>query len=105
MTALRIERIDAGHASVAGTLGFAEAGAALARGMELYGSAGAEVAVDLDGLRGIDSATLAVLLAWAARAASAGTQLRFVRAPEDLVALTRLCDAQPLLGFGATPSP
>ena len=103
MTALHIERLDAGHASVAGDLGFAEASIALARGEELYGSAGAEVAVDLAGLCGIDSATLAVLLAWAARAAAAGTQLRFARAPKDLIALTRLCDAQPLLGLGATP--
>ncbi len=98
MTALRIERVDAGHASVGGRLGFAEATAALARGAELYGSA-PEVAVDLAELQGIDSATLAVLLAWAARARSAGTQLHFTRAPADLTALAHLCDAEMLLGL------
>ncbi len=100
MTALRIERIDATRASVSGHLGFAEASAALARGEELYGSAGAAVGVDLVELEGIDSATLAVLLAWAARAAAAGTQLRFAHAPTDLAALAHLCDAEPLLGLG-----
>ncbi len=99
MTALRIERVD-GRASVGGRLGFVEASAALARGTELYDPAGGDVAVDLAGLQGVDSATLAVLLAWAARAASAGTQLRFAHAPADLTALAHLCDAEPLLGLG-----
>lgn len=102
MTALRIERIDAGRASVGGRLGFAEASAALVRGEELYGAASAAVEVDLAGLQGIDSATLAVLLAWAARAAVAGTQLRFAHAPADLTALAHLCDAEPLLGLDKT---
>lgn len=101
MTALRIEHVDAGHASVGGRLGFAEAAAALARGAELYGSAAGAVAVDVAELRGIDSATLAVLLAWAARARTAGAQLHFARPPADLTALAHLCDAEALLGLGA----
>ena len=90
MTALRIERVGADRARVAGRLGFAEAAAALARG---------EVTVDLADLGQVDSATLAVLLAWTARARRAGAALRFAGVPDDLRALAHLCDAEPLLGI------
>ena len=103
MTALRIERVDAGHARVGGRLGFAEAAAALARGGELFGNAAGDVAVDVADVQGIDSATLAVLLAWASRARAGKVTLRFTRAPADLTALAHLCDAEPLLGLNASP--
>jgi len=99
VTALRIERLDAGHARVEGRLGFAEAAAALARGNELYGAGGGDLSVDLAGLGGVDSATLAVLLAWTARARRAGVSLHFAAVPDDLRALAHLCDAEPLLGI------
>jgi ABC-type transporter Mla MlaB component len=99
MTALRIERIDADHASVDGRLGFAEAAAALARGNEVFGKAMGDIAVDVADLQGVDSATLAVLLAWAAHARNGRVKLNFTRAPADLVALAHLCDAEPLLGL------
>jgi phospholipid transport system transporter-binding protein len=99
VTALRIERLDAGHARVEGRLGFAEAAAALARGSELYGAGGGDLSVDLAGLDGVDSATLAVLLAWVARARRAGVALHFAAVPDDLRALAHLCDAEPLLGI------
>jgi phospholipid transport system transporter-binding protein len=99
VTALRIERLDAGHARIEGRLGFAEAAAALARGNELYGAGNGDIRVDLTGLDGVDSATLAVLLAWAARARSAGMALHFAAIPDDLKALAHLCDAEPLLGI------
>ena len=95
--ALRIERIDSGHVRVAGRLGFAEAAAALARSATVTGSGAREVDVDVSGLASIDSATLAILLAWAARARSHGIRLRFSAIPADLGALMRLCDAEPLL--------
>ena len=44
-------------------------------------------------------ATLAVLLAWTARARRAGAALRFAGVPDDLRALAHLCDAEPLLGI------
>jgi phospholipid transport system transporter-binding protein len=101
VTALRIERVDAAHARVGGRLGFAEASAALARGGELFGNAAGDVAVDVADVQGIDSATLAVLLAWAARARVGKVSLRFTRAPANLKALAHLCDAEPLLGLNA----
>ena len=73
--------------------------AKLARGRLLYMDAAGQVEVDLAGLSDVDSATLAVLLAWSARAAQAGVALRYTAAPPSLLALARLCDAAPLLGI------
>ena len=84
---------------VAGGLGFEQAEQALARGEMLYEGGHGEVEVDLAGLRDVDSATLAVILAWTARAARAGVALRFTGAPASLLALAHLCDAVPLLGI------
>jgi phospholipid transport system transporter-binding protein len=96
-----IERLPDGRRRVAGELGFAQAQEALARGSLLYEGASGDVDVDLAGLREVDSATLAVLLAWSARAARGGVALRFTGAPASLQALARLCDAAPLLGIEA----
>jgi ABC-type transporter Mla MlaB component len=46
-----------------------------------------------------DSATLGVLLIWAATAAVRRVHLGFANPPEGLKALARLCDAEPLLGL------
>ena len=105
MGALRIERLDPGHARLAGRLGFAEAAAALARGGAIYEGAPGEVSVDASGLEAVDSATLALLLAWSARARHAGVTLHLHRVPLGLVALARLCDAGPLLGLDAPVAP
>jgi phospholipid transport system transporter-binding protein len=96
-----IERLPDGRLRVAGELVFEQAAQVLARGSMLYEGGRADVEVDLSGLRQVDSATLAVLLAWAARAARAGVALRFTGAPATLLALARLCDAAPLLGIEA----
>jgi len=40
-----------------------------------------------------------VLLIWAASAAVRGVRLRFANAPQGLMALAHLCDAEPLLGL------
>ena len=98
MSALRIERADAANVRVAGAIGFAEAAEAVARTGELFGG-GAELTVDLGGLEQVDSATLGVLLIWAAAAAVRRVRIRFANVPNDIVALARLCDAGPLLGI------
>jgi phospholipid transport system transporter-binding protein len=97
--AFRIERIDAGHVRVSGRLGFAEAADALAQEGELTDADGRDVTVDIAALERVDSATLAVLLAWSARARIRGDALRFAGAPAGLMALAHLCDAEPLLGI------
>jgi phospholipid transport system transporter-binding protein len=105
MGVLRIERLDPGHARLAGRLGFAEAGAALSRGAAIYEGAAGEVWVDASGLEAVDSATLALLLAWSARARHAGVTLHLHALPPGLEALARLCDAGPLLGLTASSPP
>ena len=94
----RIERADAARVRVAGEIGFANAADAVARTGELF-TGNADVTVDLADLARADSATLGVLLIWAATAAVRGVRLRFANAPQGLMALAHLCDAEPLLGI------
>ncbi|HEV7490262.1 MAG TPA: STAS domain-containing protein [Rhodanobacteraceae bacterium] len=95
---LRIERVDAANVRVAGEIGFANASEGVARTNELLGDK-SDVTVDLRDLTRSDSATLGVLLIWAAAAALRRIRLRFTNAPEGLRALAHLCDAEPLLGL------
>jgi phospholipid transport system transporter-binding protein len=97
-SSFRIERADAAHVRVTGEMGFAAAGDAVARTGELFAGS-ADVTADLAGLTRADSATLGVLLIWAAAAAVRGVKLRFENAPQGLRALAHLCDAEPLLGL------
>jgi phospholipid transport system transporter-binding protein len=97
--AFRIERVDTGHVRVAGVLGFAQASSAFGRVGEVLGGNAGDIAVDVSGLQKIDSATLALLLAWAAQAAQRGRNLRLSAVPADLAALAHLCDAESLLGI------
>ena len=94
----RIERADAAHVRVAGDIAFANAAVAVARTDELF-AGGTDVTADLSGLTRADSATLGVLLIWAATAAVRGVRLRFANPPQGLMALAHLCDAEPLLGL------
>jgi phospholipid transport system transporter-binding protein len=99
MSALRIERIDASRARVSGRLGFHEAAAAADRWRELATDGSAEIVADVGALENADSATLAVLLEWAARLQASGRRLRVVAAPAGLAALAHLCGAEGLLGL------
>ena len=95
---LRIERVDAKNVRVVGEIGFANASEGVARTNEVIGG-DSELTVDLAGLKRSDSATLGVLLIWAAAAAFRRVRLRFTNVPTGLKALAHLCDAEPLLGF------
>ena len=55
--------------------------------------------VDLSGLTDVDSATLAVLIAWSAQARARGAALRYLDAPPALRNLARLSDVDGLLGL------
>lgn len=96
----RIERADASRVRVSGAMGFTDASEAVARTGELFAANAKDVIVDLGGVSRADSATLGVLLIWAAAAAVRGVKLRFANPPQGLQALARLCDAEPLLGLG-----
>ena len=96
---LRIERVGAGQVRLGGVVGFEQAAAAYGRGGELLDGSAKDLTVDVSGLRDVDSATLALLLAWAAEAARRNVHLHLAAVPADLKALAHLCDAEPLLGI------
>lgn len=87
---------DTGHVTVSGDLTFDTVGA-LFRATPRLGEA--VEGVRLDGVGRVDSAGLALLLEWQAAAVSAGRRLAFVDAPDDLVRLAALCEADDLLGI------
>lgn len=96
---LQIKPSGAGGVRVSGRLGVANAAAALARDGELRPGAG-KVEVDTTGLEGLDSAALAVLLAWSARAARNGVRLHYRNLPAGLQALATLSGVTALLAAG-----
>lgn len=92
-----LEADTLGGLRAAGTISFANARQALAQ-MPTF-MRGAALKVDLGALDGGDSATLAVLIAWSAAARRAGAALHYLRAPQGLRNLARLCDVDGMLGF------
>ena len=95
---LSIDRVDASTVRVGGVIGFGNARAAVERTGDVINGAGDET-VDLAALQNVDSATLGVLLIWAADAARRGGRLHLANAPAGLRALAHLCDAETLLGL------
>jgi phospholipid transport system transporter-binding protein len=93
-----VESDTLGTLRVSGAISFANAGRALARMPEAPRS-GAPLNIDLSALENADSATLAVLIAWSARARQRGAALRYLQPPKGLRNLARLCDVDGLLGF------
>jgi phospholipid transport system transporter-binding protein len=69
-----------------------------AQGLELIASAQGELTVDLSAVPAVDSAGLALLIEWLARARAGGMRLRYQQAPAALLALARLSEVEPLLG-------
>ncbi len=85
---------------ISGELGFATSATALRVAHDRVVNAGeenADLAVDVSGLAPADSATLAILLAWAAQAQRNRRSLRYLRMPDGLQALATLADAGALL--------
>lgn len=70
------------------------------QGVALISAAQEQLQMDLSAVTAADSAGLALLIDWLASARSAGKHLRYVRAPDALLALARLSDVAPLLGGG-----
>ncbi|HEX6834348.1 MAG TPA: STAS domain-containing protein [Rudaea sp.] len=93
-----VESDTLGTWRVSGVISFANAASALA-GLPPTARDGSPVTVDLKALENADSATLAVLIAWAARMREARTPMRFSNAPQGLRNLARLCDVEGLLGL------
>lgn len=86
-----------GRASLAGPLTI-ESVAAVFRRMERRGAEETPLRkVDLAGVTSADSAGLALLLEWQARARAAGGKLSVENVPNGLLRLARLCEAVDLL--------
>ena len=79
-----------------GRIGYPNAAALLSVGRKALAD-GTITSVDLAGLEGSDSATLAMLLAWSAEARCDQRHLVMSGAPEGLRALARLANAEKLL--------
>ena len=84
-----VESDTLGTLRVSGAISYSNAGSALAR-MPQPGRAGGTMDIDLSALEKSDSATLAVLIAWAARASRQGVTLRYKRVPQGLRNLAKL---------------
>ena len=93
-----VESDTLGTLRVSGAITYANAGSALLHTPQAVGG-GATLDIDLSALENADSATLAVLIAWCAQANRRGAALRYLRAPQGLRNLARLCDVDALLGF------
>ena len=57
--------------------------------------------LDLSQVNKVDSSGLALLLEWQSGAKKRGTLLQVLHAPDDLVSLAKLCEAQDLLQLQA----
>jgi len=93
-----VESDTLGTLRVSGAISFVNAGRALLQSPQAP-RAGSPLNIDLSALENADSATLAVLIAWSAQARRRGAALRYLRAPQGLRKLARLCEVDALLGF------
>ena len=97
----RIEFSDGGEAAVSGPLTF-ELVPDLFHILERRQASEPPVqAIDLQGVSSVDSAGLALLLEWQARASASGRQIRVRNAPGSLLRLARLSEAVDLLQLSA----
>lgn len=100
-TALAVERRPDASVAVAGRIDVDNASAALLAGAPLS-AATARTVVDIGALESADSVTLAVLLAWSARARHHGGELVYREVSPRLRSIAHLSDAEDLLGIGAS---
>jgi phospholipid transport system transporter-binding protein len=86
-----------GRVRLQAPLRFATVPALRRRGLELIGAAAAQLTIDLSGVSSADSAGLALLIDWLARARAGNKTLRYVQPPEALRALARLSEVEALI--------
>ncbi len=86
-----------GSARLSGNLTFATVKDLLLEAKGLLGANSRISQLDLSEVKRVDSAGLALLLEWQADALKSGASFQLVHAPDDLVSLAKLCEAQELL--------
>jgi phospholipid transport system transporter-binding protein len=98
---LRLAPAANGRLAAQGPLTFATARAARLAGLAALQGAGAQsLQIDCAGVTMADSAGLAVLLDWLAAAKLGGHSLKFTGLPQELTALARISELEPLLTRG-----
>lgn len=96
---------EPGRVVVSGPLTFASVGALAKSAARLLSSQnGQRLQVDLEGVSGVDSAGLALLIGWLADARAAGVLLSYQSVPDRLLAIARISDADALLTGEAAPT-
>lgn len=95
--AAKVAVVD-GVLKLSGRIGYPNADSVLSSGRQSLANA-AVTRIDLAGLQAPDSATLALLLVWAAEARRSKHPLVMSDPPEGLRALARLANAEALLGL------
>jgi phospholipid transport system transporter-binding protein len=98
--AFQLAAAAAGALRAQGPLTFATARAARLAGLAALQAAPQAACIDCAGVTSADSAGLAVLLDWLAAARLAQRSLKFASLPEDLIALARISEIEPLLTQG-----
>lgn len=87
-----------GRAAVSGPLTFASVGALAKSAAGLLSSQSEQrLEVDLEGVSGVDSAGLALLIGWLADARAAGISMSYRSVPDRLLAIARISDIDALL--------
>jgi phospholipid transport system transporter-binding protein len=76
----------------------------LLRQSENYFGKSQDLEIDLTGVTSADSAGLALLLEWKARAVQAGTEVAVEGLPESMQSIAHLCRIGTLLGENSTDS-
>ncbi len=92
-----IESAANGTARLFGDLTFTTVGVLSRDGEAMLAASSPPARIDLRDVRRVDSSGLALLLEWQSRARAAGRSIAIVNAPNDLVRLARLCEAEGLL--------
>ena len=95
----RLEPNVQGTLSLRGAISYENAAEVLRATPQPIIDKGGSADIDLSALQAADSATLAVLIAWAARSRTHGTQVHYRHAPQSLLNLARLSDVATLLGL------
>jgi phospholipid transport system transporter-binding protein len=86
-------------ALLSGELIFSTVGALDLQGETLLRGEKSVSELDLQAVSRVDSSGLALLLEWQSRAKATGRNLIISNAPDDLVRLARLCEAEELLNL------
>ncbi|MEP6939442.1 MAG: STAS domain-containing protein [Rudaea sp.] len=97
--AFQLSADDSHGLHATGRITFVNAASALRAMPAVRGS----LAMDLAGLDDADSAALAVLVAWAAKAQAQDVAIRYLNAPVPLRNLAHLCDLDGLFAENAAP--